>query len=240
MTDSVPKSTDRNSVRILLVEEEALVRAALQALLASWPGFDVVGEAATKDDALQQLRRCDAHVVVFSIGGTEDGDLKIIGDVAAASGHARLLVLAGECNRDFRLQIVRYGARGVVLRSRPASELQKAIQTVHQTDEIWLDRAALASMITQGKAPIAFDTRGEFFSRLSDREREIVTLVTQGLKNKDIGRRLFISETTVRHHLTTIFNKLNISSRFELIACVHANGDTPNELPDPRSARSNQ
>jgi two-component system, NarL family, response regulator DevR len=230
---------DQNSVRILLVEEEALVRAALLALVASWTGFHVIAEASTKDEALQQLRRAEPHVIVVSLGGSEEADLKMIRDMAAVSGRAKLLALVGDCNRDFRLQVVRYGARGVVLRSRPASELQKAIERIHQTDEIWLDRAALASLITQGK-PIAVDVgRSELFSRLTDREREIVMLVTQGLKNKDVGQRLFISETTVRHHLTTIFNKLNISSRFELIAYVHAIAGT-SELPDSRSADSGQ
>jgi len=226
--------TEQNTVRVLLMEEEALVRAALQALVASWAGFQIVAEAATKDEAVQQLRRSEPHVIVLSLGGTEEGDLKIVRDMAAISGRAKLLALVGECNRDFRLQIVRYGARGVVLRSKPASELQKAIERIHQTDEIWLDRAALASLITQGKPGIALDTSGrnELFGRLTDREREIVTLVTQGLKNKEVGNRLFISETTVRHHLTTIFNKLNISSRFELIAYVHAMAGTANEVGD--------
>src|SRR5262245_42104214 len=225
------KSIEQGPVRVLLMEEEALVRAALQALVSSWQGFEVVAEAATKDEALQQLRRSEPHVILLSLGGTDDGDLKMVRDLASISGRARLIALVGECNQDFRLQIVRYGARGVVLRSKPASELQKAIHRIHQTDEIWLDRAALASLITQGKPPIALDNSGrsELFSRLTDREREIVTFVTQGLKNKEVGQRLFISETTVRHHLTTIFNKLNISSRFELIAYVHAIAGTQSE-----------
>jgi DNA-binding NarL/FixJ family response regulator len=227
-------------VQILLVEEEALVRAALQALVASWPGFHVVAAAATKDEAAQQLRRAQPHVVLVSLGGIEDSDLKIVRELMAISGRARLLTLVGDCNKDFRLQIIRYGARGVVLRSKPASELQKAIQTIHQTDEIWLDRAALSSLITHAKGPIVVDSgRSELFGRLTEREREIVTLVTQGLKNKEVGDRLFISETTVRHHLTTIFNKLSISSRFELIAYVHANGDV-SEVLNSRSADSGQ
>ena len=225
-------------VQILLVEEEALVRAALQALVTSWPGFHVVAEAATRDEAAQLLRRFQPNVVLVSLGGIEDSDLKVVRELTAISGRARLLTLVGDCNKDFRLQIIRYGARGVVLRSKPASELQKAIQTIHQTDEIWLDRAALASLITQAKGPMVVDSgRSELFGRLTDREREIVTLVTQGLKNKEVGDRLFISETTVRHHLTTIFNKLSISSRFELIAYVHANGDI-GEIPNLRSADS--
>ena len=231
--------SSRDSViQILLVEEEALVRAALQALVASWSGFHVVGEAATKDEVAQLFRRVQPHVVLVSLGGIEDSDLKTVRELTAISGHARLLTLVGECNKDFRLQVIRNGARGVVLRSKPASELQKAIQTIHQTDEIWLDRAALSSLITQAKGPIVVDSaRSELFGRLTEREREIVTLVTQGLKNKEVGDRLFISETTVRHHLTTIFNKLSISSRFELIAYVHANGDL-SDTPNSRTADS--
>jgi DNA-binding NarL/FixJ family response regulator len=231
-------SSHDSVVQILLVEEEALVRAALHALVTSWPGFHVVAEAATRDEAAQLLRRLQPNVVLASLGGIEDSDLKVVRELTAISGRARLLTLVGDCNKDFRLQIIRYGARGVVLRSKPASELQKAIQTIHQTDEIWLDRAALASLITQAKGPIVVDSgRSELFGRLTEREREIVTLVTQGLKNKEVGDRLFISETTVRHHLTTIFNKLGISSRFELIAYVHANGDT-GEVPNSRLADS--
>src|SRR5215831_16841562 len=234
-------SSHDSVVQFLLVEEEALVRAALQALLTSWPGFHVVAEAATRDEAAQQLRRAHPHVVLVSLGGIEDSDLKIVRELTAIAGRARLLTLVGDCNKDFRLQIIRYRARGVVLRSKPASELQKAIQTIHQTDEIWLDRAALASLITQAKGPMFVDSgRSELFGRLTEREREIVTLVTQGLKNKEVGDRLFISETTVRHHLTTIFNKLNISSRFELIAYVHAMAGNNIEAVDSRSAEPRQ
>ena len=241
VSGTLMSKAEQNSVRILLMEEEALVRAALQALLTSWSGLQIVGEAATKDEAIQQVRRLEPHVIVLSLGGTEEIDLKTVRDMAAIAGRAKLLALVGECNRDFRLQVVRYGARGVVLRSKPASELQKAIERIHKTDEIWLDRAALASLITNGKPGMPLDTsgRGELFGRLTDREREIVMLVTQGLKNKDVGNRLFISETTVRHHLTTIFNKLNISSRFELIAYVHAIAGN-NEFPDTRSAEPGQ
>ena len=109
-------------VQILLVEEEALVRAALQALVTSWPGFHVVAEAATRDEAGQQLRRVQPHVVLVSLGGIEDSDLKTVRELTAISGHARLLTLVGDCNKDFRLQIIRNGARGVVLRRKPASE----------------------------------------------------------------------------------------------------------------------
>src|SRR5215813_3965017 len=81
----------QESVQILLLEEEALVRAALQALLSSWAGFHVVGEAATGDEAAQQLRRVQPHVVLVSLGGIEDSDLKIVRELAAISGRARVI-----------------------------------------------------------------------------------------------------------------------------------------------------
>jgi len=214
-------SLEKERIRILLIEEEVLVRDALKALIGSW-GF-TVGEVANIGRASEDVRSFQPNIVLLSLSGNKDDDTKIVRDIIGVCGRVPLLALLGsDCDRNFPLHIVRLGARGVVLKTKPPLELQKAIHKIYETDEIWLERSGLSKLITQLSTPTeVISTRSELLPLLSEREREVVALVTQGLKNKDIGERLFISEITVRHHVTAIFNKLCLSSRFELITYMH-------------------
>jgi len=214
-------SLEKERIRILLIEEEVLVRDALKALIASW-GFNV-GEVANVARASDDVRSFQPDIVVLSLSGNQGDDTKIVRDIISVCGRVPLLALLGnECDQNFALDVVRLGARGVVLRTKPPLELRKAIHKVYETDEIWLDRSGLCKLITRLSTPTeVIATRSELLPLLSEREREVVGLVIQGLKNKGIGERLFISEITVRHHLTAIFNKLGLSSRFELITYMH-------------------
>ena len=222
-------------IRILLVEEEALVRTALQKLLESWAGFEVIGEASSKDETLELINHLDPDVILLSLPGGEDRDLEVVQDRAQASGRARILVLMGQCEPPARIRVVRMGARGVVQKKKSANELRKALHKICEGNEIWLDRTSLTSLITQVADSVDDEHAPEAsrFALLTDREREVVAFVVKGLKNREVGERLFISETTVRHHLTTIFNKLSVSSRFELIAYLHRHRFSASEGPGP-------
>lgn len=214
-------SEDR-PVRILLVEEEALVRAALQKLLESWPEYEVVGEAGSKEETLEVLQPLDPDVVLLALGGEDLQDIEIVAALAQACKRAKLLVLIGETTGTLAAEVVRAGARGVVHKNKAPNELRRAIQKVHEGREIWLDRASLATLVSVGIRPV--ESQSSYFGALTPREREVVSLVTKGLKNKEVGEQLFISETTVRHHLTTIFDKLDVRNRFELIDHFHRYG----------------
>ena len=115
-------------IRILLIEEEVLVRAALVALVTSWKGFDVVAEAATKVEALEQCRRVDPDVVLLSLAGTKDAAL--VPEISRACGRTRLLVLFSHCPEDLRL-VMRGLAKRVVAKTENPNELKKAIQDVY-------------------------------------------------------------------------------------------------------------
>src|SRR5262249_23881701 len=141
------------------------------------------------------------------------------GELAQTSQRAQLLVLIGETVPGLGAQIVTLGARGVIRKNKAPDELRRAIQKVHHAKEIWLDRASLATLITAGQQ--GNDKQPTYLGTLTQRERQVVNLVAKGLKNKEVGERLFISETTVRHHLTKIFEKLEVKNRFELIDRLH-------------------
>jgi DNA-binding NarL/FixJ family response regulator len=211
------------------MEEECLVRAALGKLLESWPECDVIGDAGSTSEALELLDRLEADVVLITLTAGDSQSLEIIGDLAQTTG--QLLVLLGEnMLPNSAAEIVRLGARGVVRKNKAPDELRRAIQKVHEGREIWLDRESLTTLVTTASRP---GNHISSFALLTQREREVAGLVNKGLKNKEVGQRLFISETTVRHHLTTIFNKLEVRSRFELIDHLHRHKLIPKERTLP-------
>jgi DNA-binding NarL/FixJ family response regulator len=118
----------RQYIRILLIEEEGLVRASLVALVMSWKGFNVVAQAATKVEALEQFRRVNPDVVLLSLAGTEDATL--VPEISRVCGRTRLLVLLGHCPEDLRLVITGLAKR-VVGKTEHPEELKKAIQDIY-------------------------------------------------------------------------------------------------------------
>jgi len=229
-------NADDRAVRILLFDEETLVRAALRKLLESWNGIEVVSECGNTEEAVDGIQRSDPDLVLATMTSDNEEDFEMVGDLVRASERAKVLVLTGETSQEAVIGVVRLGARGVVFKKRAAAELRKAIQKVHE-GELWLDRLSLAMLVTEATRPDP--SRGgkgqSRFGLLTGREREVTALVTKGYKNKEIGERLFISETTVRHHLTTIFKKLNVSSRFELITYLHRHRVSAPSKPEPPS-----
>jgi len=206
------------TTRMFLVEEECLVRAALRTLLESWPECAVVGDAGNSTEALTTLGHLDPDLVLLSLSKVDSQSLELIGGFVQASTR-QVLALVGEILvPNAAAEIVRLGARGVVRKTTAPDELRRAIQKIHLGREIWLDRASIARLVTA-----KFDTPTSAFDLLTQRECEVARLVNKGLKNKEVGERLFISETTVRHHLTTIFSKLEVRNRFELIDHLHRN-----------------
>jgi two-component system nitrate/nitrite response regulator NarL len=115
------------------------------------------------------------------------------------------------------------GAMGVVLKEHAAEVLIKAINKVHQ-GEVWLDRSMMGTVLDEMTQAPEIDPEGARIASLSDREREVIALIAEGLKNKQIAQRLFISETTVTHHLSSIFSKLDVSDRLELIIYAFRHG----------------
>jgi two-component system nitrate/nitrite response regulator NarL len=153
-------------------------------------------------------------VLLLDLRMPEKDGLSVLENVNFDSLPTRVIVLtAAEDDRDI-VRAMRLGARGVVLKQSASDLLVKSIRKVHQ-GEIWLDNRMTAEVIN------AFKKSSEGGGRkdkplLSDREREIVQLVAQGFRNREIGEKLFISEQTVKNHLHNIFDKLGVSDRLEL------------------------
>jgi DNA-binding NarL/FixJ family response regulator len=205
-------------IRILLIDDHVIVRAGLRMLIENHTGMLVVGEAGNREDGLALASRERPDIVLLDLDMGAESGLDFIPQLLTAAANTRIVILTGLKDPDLHRRAVHLGALGLVVKDRAAEVLIKAIQKVH-AGEVWLDRTLTASVLSersQQDERAKFDPEAHKISALTEREREVVGLVCEGLKNKQIGERLFISEATVRNHLTSILSKLELSDRFEL------------------------
>ncbi len=218
------------SIRILLVDDHAVVRAGLRLIIQSRPGMTIVGEAGNRDDALKLAASESPEIILLDLDLGGESGMALIADLKAAAPDARVIILTGLRDTDAHRQAVLAGAMGIVKKEKAAEVLISAIERV-RAGEAWLDPSLVAGVlneVTRSSKARKDDPELEKIETLTNREREVIALVGEGIKNKEIANRLFISETTVRHHLTSIFDKLAVADRVELLIYAYRHG-----LADP-------
>ena len=211
-------------IRILIVDDQLVVREGLRMLIENHPGIEVVAMASTRTEALEIIARepCDLIILDLELGGYSA--LSFIPQLREAAKSARVLVLTGSRDSETHQKVAELGAMGVVLKEDAADRLLKAIEKVYK-GEAWLDRLTLGNLLWQmsNQDKNSLDPRAKKISSLTDRERQVIALIAEGLKNRQIAERLFISPTTVTHHLSSIYSKLGVSDRLELVIYAFAN-----------------
>jgi len=206
------------SVRVLIVDDHGIMRAGLRMLLESHPGFLVVGEASTCADALALATETQPDVIVLDLDLGGENAVESIPTLLRTAPDTRILVLTGVRDPEVHRQAIRQGALGLVFKEKAVETLLQAITKV-RAGEVWLEPTMIARVLgdlTRPQPSPQASPEAAKIARLTEREREVITLVGEGLRNKHIAERLYISEATVRHHLTGIFAKLDVSDRFEL------------------------
>ena len=182
-----------------------------------------MGWPATGSEALAIAASKQPNLIILDILlGDEDG-LTILPELREVAKSARVLVLTGLRGSESHRRAMLAGAMGVVLKDHAAEVLIKAINKVHE-GEVWLDRSMMGSVMQQMTEKKVEDPEKVKIASLTEREREVIRVVGEGLKNKQIAERLFISETTVTHHLSSVFSKLEVSDRLELIIYAFRHG----------------
>ena len=180
------------------------------------PTMEVVGVAGDRSEALALAASEQPNLIILDILLGDDDGLTFLPELREVAKNTRVLVLTGLRSSESQRRAIIAGAMGVVLKEHAAEVLIKAINKVHQ-GEVWLDRSLMGSVLDAiTKAP-EVDPETARIDSLTERERQVLALIAEGLKNKQIGERLFISETTVTHHLSSIFSKLEVSDRLELV-----------------------
>lgn len=212
--------------RVVIVGGHTILRAGLKLLFAQTEAIAVVGDAAGRSEALAMVEKEQPDLILLDLDGAGGHGVDLIAEFAAVLPSARILVLTGNPDREVHRRAVRLGAIGLMDKDKPPGMLIKAIERIH-AGEVWLDRSLTASLIGEiSRGAAGRDTRPEAsqIGSLTDREREVIDAVGAGMKNKQIANLLFISEVTVRHHLTSIYSKLDVSSRLELIIYAYRHG----------------
>jgi DNA-binding NarL/FixJ family response regulator len=202
-----------NRIPIVIADDHAVLRESLSALLATQKDFEVVGKAGTGTEALELVNQSHPDVLVLDLFMPNTDGFEVLRTLDKAGSRVASVVLTGSENQPDYVQVVRLGARGLVLKGEGPERLFAAIRAVASGELAFSEDIAqqvLSAMAGEAKEePSAI-------RRLSERERQIAALVARGLKNKDIAQELKISENTVKRHLQSIFNKTGARDRLEL------------------------
>lgn len=218
-------------IRIALIDDHALVRAGLCLLIERHPRLAVVAEAGRRAEALAAVARAQPDIILLDLDLRGESGLDLIPELLDAASGVRVIVLTGLADAAQHRQAVRLGAMGLVLKEQAEEVLLRAIEKVY-AGEAWLDATLVGQVLTElarGHEPPPDPTVARI-ATLTQREREVLALVGEGLKNRQIAARLSISEATVSHHLTSVFDKLGVASRFDLVVFAYRHG----LLPPPR------
>lgn len=217
---------------MLICDDHPVFRDGLGALLENQGGFEVVGEAATGDEAIEHARGSRPDVIVMDLNMPGSNGIEATRRILAESSDARILVLTMFQDDDSVFAAMRAGALGYVLKGADQDEIVRAITSVARGEAFFGPAVArrLVSFFARG------DSRPAPFPQLTEREREVLELASRGTNNSSIARRLSLSEKTVRNHISNIFMKLRVADRAELIAKARDAGiGTP---PDRDSRQS--
>ncbi|MDP9268276.1 MAG: response regulator transcription factor [Acidobacteriota bacterium] len=199
-------------IRIVIADDHAVLRESLAALLESQPDFEVVGKAANGTEALELARKEKPEILVLDLFMPDPDGFEVLRTIDRSGQFVHSVVLTGSESQLDYAQAVRFGARGLVLKGDDPTKLFTAIRAVVAGE------LALSDDLAQQVLSTIEDSRGQnsALARLSDRERQIAFLVARGMKNKDIGVELGISENTVKRHLQSTFSKTGARDRLEL------------------------
>lgn len=229
-TEELQKNTAAEAIRVVLVEDPSLFRDGIANLLNAEADIRITGCAETVGAAVEAIRRLRPDICLLGWPASAPGSQKVFAAIQESKAPTRVILLVNEDVKEDFLEAVRQGCCGIVYKQTSGSLLIKSIRKVH-AGEFWLDRVSTADLIRRlAKKGGNNSTVGarlglrEQSAVLSLREREIVVLVAQGYKNKEMAERMFISEQTVKNHLHNIFAKLGVSDRLELaLYAIHNN-----------------
>lgn len=206
-----------SKIRILLADDHAILRAGLVRLLGEEKDIEVVGEAENGREAVQKVQELHPDIVLMDIGMPVMNGMEATKQIKKRDADVKVLVLTMHDNEEYLFQVLQAGAAGYVLKKAADSDLVNAIHVVSRGDCFLYPSAAkmvvedYLDKLKHGQEPTSsFDT-------LTDREREILTLVAEGHTNREIAENLFISVKTVETHKANIMEKLNLHKRAELV-----------------------
>jgi len=225
-------TSDTPTIAVLLASEHLIIREGLRKLLEAEPGVVVVGDVSDPHEALTVTRAVKPHVVIIGFSGRPlIRTLRSLRQLAPAGEYGRAIVLAARIDNKHMAQALQLGAGGILLKDTSARVLVESIRTVAAGERVSPSKNGSADgnggLLHPARERDGVAQAPQF--GLTSRELDIVAAVRRGESNRAIARRLALSEDTVKHHLTNVFDKTGVASRLELalFAMQHALGEDP-------------
>jgi DNA-binding NarL/FixJ family response regulator len=217
------------SIRVLIADDQSMVRAGFRMLLSGEDDIDVVAEASTGLEAVAKAGRFDPTVILMDIRMPELDGLQATRRILAADGSARILILTTFGLDEYVYEALGAGASGFVLKDDPPEQLIAAIRIVAAGDALL--SPAITKRVIKQFVRTAHPAPPKEFDDLTAREQDILRLIASGLSNQEIAKELYISETTVKTHVTHILAKLGLRDRVQAVVLAYESGVIGGDAP---------
>jgi DNA-binding NarL/FixJ family response regulator len=212
------------AIRVLLADDQAMVRAGFAMILDAQPDIQIVGEAEDGEHAVAEADRLAPDVIVMDIQMPRLDGVSATRAIARRTDTARVLMVTTFDIDDYVFQALRAGASGFLLKNAPPEELVRAVRVVAAGDSLLAPRVTTRLIEAFCKQPAQPPAPPPELEQLTTREREVLTLVAQGLSNREIAERLIVSHGTVRTHVARILMKLDLRDRVQAVVLAYETG----------------
>ncbi|HZU20923.1 MAG TPA: response regulator transcription factor [Gaiellaceae bacterium] len=211
------------TIRVLLCDDQALVRDGFRLILNAADGIDVVGEAGDGAEALELTKRLLPHVVLMDVRMPVMDGIEATRRIAASGVDTRVLILTTFDLDEYVYEALRAGASGFLLKDVTAPQLVEGVRVV-AAGESMLAPTVTRRLLERFASTLPVSAASPRLQSLTDREREILTLLAHGLSNAELGSRLYLSEPTIKTHLSSIFRKLGVRDRVQAVIAAYDAG----------------
>ncbi len=206
----------KDQIRLVIADDHRLFREGLVELLRREEAIEVVGEAANGREVLKALEEFHPDVLLLDLFMPEMDGLDVLPQIREHNSSTKVLILTGYFDQELVFRSLWEGARGYLQKNVSSAELLKAIRAVH-AGEAWIERGVMGHLLEElPRQENRVNKKSQSAQLLSQREAEVARFVAEGLSNKEVADRLFISEKTVKSHLVSIFRKLHLRHRLQL------------------------
>jgi RNA polymerase sigma factor (sigma-70 family) len=228
-------------IKVVIADDHTLFREGIRRILSLEKDILVVGEASRGDEIIKVVERAKPDVLLLDVKMPRGDIVQTLLEIKERNFSTRVLILTAYSEDENVLNAAKGGARGYVLKGTDFPTLLQAIKTVHKGG-LWIDKELPAAEafeeIAQGQISDTEEANyDDAISTLTKRETEILKLVAEGLTNEEIGKKIFISEKTVKTHLTNIFDKLKVNNRFKAALLIMGHGNSPESSTLSRRGR---